>query len=579
MRLPSFPLIFALLAAGSLAVGCGSDGDGTQQAAVDATTQVDGSVDGAANDAASDAGEPDAGPQKPEVKWGACAGTYQGIKPECATLQLPYDYAKPDGDKLPVHVARVKATKPRRGALWLLQGGPGGDGSGLAQVAAEFAKKVPDLDLYLPDHRGTGLSDRLGCDKQEGDKSIGGQAIVSFEWQQCIKAAQEKWGDKLNHFTPSNASRDLHAWIDAVREGPEDPVFIYGVSYGTYWAHRYMQIFPKQPTAIVLDSVCPPGECVGDKYDTAFNEVAKSYLKLCGEDTFCSSKLGKDPWKKLGDLYTKLETGKHCPSFTQNVGPIQLRSLLSGLLRQFQFRAVIPALIYRLNRCDKGDEAVLTKVLYLMQYMGGGFMPNYAVGKTFSELLNAHILMSEMWSDPAPTYKEVQSAFLKTYVAPGATQNTLLLFDKWPKYKRDMYVNKFAETDVPVLMLNGTLDPQTPDFYAVAMDKGLKASNKQLVLMKGAAHGTVSQAPTFSGGMCGMDLAGQFFTDPTKPLDKTCVTLLLPVSFTLPSYMVKQFLGVNDLFENDGKTDDIGAKAEKLPGKPWSPVPGLPRWQ
>ncbi len=548
---------------------------------------ADGDADAiAANDTTSDTAPPDAGPQQPEIVWAPCTGTYQGVTAECATLILPLDWSNPDTEGLPINVARIKAKKPRRGALWLLQGGPGGDGSGLAPIAAEFAKKVPDLDLYLPDHRGTGLSARLGCETQEAATSIGGAAIVSFEWQGCLKTAVELWGDNLAHFTPSNAARDLHAWIDATRQ-EGDKVFIYGVSYGTYWAHRYLQIFPKEPDGVVLDSVCPPGVCVGDQYDVVFNQVGKAYLDLCGQDELCASKLGKTPWKLLGDLYSKLEDKKHCPNFTQKVAPLQLRSLFAVLLRQVQMRAVIPALIYRLDRCSPADEIVLSKIINLMQYLGGGLMPNpgvdglpkFATAKTFSELLNAHILMSEMWSVPAPSYAKVQADFLATYIAPGATQNTLLLFDKWPTFKRDEYANTFAATDVPVLLLNGTLDPQTPDFYAKAMFDGLKAPNKRLVLMPGAAHGTVNQAPMFTGGMCGMELSGQFFSDPTKAVDTACVGLLVPVAFTLPSYIVQQFLGITDLFENDGKTDSLTAPHAPWPDAPWSPTPGLPRWQ
>ncbi len=568
-----------------LATGTACSGDApADPAAVDAGGVIDGgSQDGAGDDAAAtaDTGPADAGPTKPEVTWGACTGTYQGIQPQCATLQLPVDWSNPEGDTIPIHVARVKATQPRRGALWMLQGGPGGDGSGLASIAADFAKRVPDLDIYLPDHRGTGLSARLGCEKEEAANSIGGASIASFEWHGCLSTAKKAWGDKLDHFTTSYAARDLHAWMNAVRE-PGDEIHVYGVSYGTYWAHRYLQIFPKEPTGVVLDSVCPPGECVGDQYDIAFNNVGKAFLDLCGEDTICKGKLGDDPWATLGKVYDKVQKEKHCPEFVKQVPPLQIRMLLAALLKQFQMRTVIPAIIYRLNRCDPADVQVLQKVIYLMQYLGGGLLPepnapSWAPTLTFSQLLNAHILMSEMWSDPAPSYAKVQADFLSTYIAPGATYGSLSLFDKWPKYPRDAFVGKFATTDVPVLLLNGTLDPQTPDYYAKAMHEGLKAPNKQLVLLAGAAHGTVNQAPTFAGGMCGLELSVQFFKDPKKPLDKACVGLLLPVTFTLPPYIVKQFLGVNDLFEN-GKTDDLGGGLPK-PAEAWSPTPGLPRWQ
>ncbi len=558
-------------------VGCGSDAKDDNVQPIDAAAAIDGGQAGMAD---VETGAPDAGPTKPEVKWGACEPTYQGITAECATVELPIAWKVQGGEKLGVHVARVKATQPKRGSVWLLQGGPGGDGSSLAQLAGQFAERLPDLDIYLPDHRGTGMSGRLGCSAQEADSSIGGAGITSFEWNACLKSVQEQWGDSLYLFTTTGASYDIHNLIEATRE-PNDKVYLYGVSYGTYWAHRFLQIFPDAVDGVVLDSVCAPGACVGDQYDAAFNNVGKVFFDLCGKDKLCSSKLGADPWKFLGDLFAKSDSGQHCKEFFLKLPPIQLKMLFAQLLKQFQLRSVIPAIAYRLNRCDAGDLKVLNQFLYLAQFLGAGFMPETSqpgwAPNPFSQFLNAHILMSEMWTDPAPSIQQVQKTFLDAYIAPGASFNSINLFNTWPKYARDEYVGKFATTDVPVLMLNGTLDPQTPDYYAEAMDKGMQGANKQLVIMPGAAHGTVSQAPTVTNQMCGLELSVAFFKDATKPVEPTCVNVLAPVTFSLPAFIVKQFLGVNDLYENDGKTDSLAGPAA-WPESSWSPVPGLPRW-
>ena len=597
MRAPFLLSSILVLAAGLVAAGCGAEttpASGAQAADATAADVPSSATDGANSDgtnsngastdaaaAPSDAAAVDAGPQQAKIEWKACEVDYKDVQAECATIVMPMDYSKPDGEGMPIHVARIKATKPRRGSLWLLQGGPGGDGAGLAPLAAQFIKKVPDLDVYLPDHRGTGLSDRLGCDKQEASNSIGGAGIVSFEWPGCMDSVVAQWGEGLNQFTPSNASRDLKGWIDATRQ-EGDEVLIYGVSYGTYWAHRFLQMYPKAATGVVLDSICPPGACVGDNYDVAFNKVGKVYLDLCGEDDFCSSKLGKDPWKRLKNLYTKLKDKNHCPNFTKKLPPSQLPMLFSALLRQVQIRAAIPAVIYRLDRCDPADELVLNKFLQLMQYMGGGMLPDsaspkFAAAKPISQVLNVHILLSEMWTDPAPAYEKVKADLASALIAPGATRNSLLLYNQWPRFKRDEFAGKFATTDTPILMLNGTLDPQTPDFYAQAMYDGVKGSKKRLILLPGAAHGTVTQSPMFSGGTCGMELTTQFFAAPTKKVDDSCLKLLMPIAFTWPAYMTQQFLGVTDLFEN-GKPDSLLTPKIKLPKETWTPPFELPHW-
>ncbi|MCC7542830.1 MAG: hypothetical protein IT379_41830 [Deltaproteobacteria bacterium] len=50
-------------------------------------------------------------------------------------------------------------------------------------------------------------------------------------------------GPELRATTPTGAARDLGALIDATR-GAADRVFVHGGSYGTYWAQRYLQLFP-----------------------------------------------------------------------------------------------------------------------------------------------------------------------------------------------------------------------------------------------------------------------------------------------------------------------------------------------
>lgn len=62
------------------------------------------------------------------LTWSACEGTGLDPRQECATLDVPMDYADPDGPRIEMAVSRIPAEKPdaRRGALLLIAGGPGG---------------------------------------------------------------------------------------------------------------------------------------------------------------------------------------------------------------------------------------------------------------------------------------------------------------------------------------------------------------------------------------------------------------------------------------------------------------------
>ncbi len=56
---------------------------------------------------------------RPEpLTWSACEGAGVDPRQECATLDVPMDYADPDGPRIEMAVSRIPAEKPdaRRGA-------------------------------------------------------------------------------------------------------------------------------------------------------------------------------------------------------------------------------------------------------------------------------------------------------------------------------------------------------------------------------------------------------------------------------------------------------------------------------
>src|SRR5689334_21902983 len=83
---------------------------------------------------------------------------------DCASVEVPLDWKHPEGRKIPFFVKRLRGnSSAAHRQLWLLEGGPGAAGDGLDSLAADAVAKDPALDVYIPDHRGTGRSARLDC--------------------------------------------------------------------------------------------------------------------------------------------------------------------------------------------------------------------------------------------------------------------------------------------------------------------------------------------------------------------------------------------------------------------------------
>ena len=73
-----------------------------------------------------------------QLEWTDCDGA------ECATLEVPVDYADPEGPTLGIAVLRSPSTGDARGALVVNPGGPGS--SGVDYLASTLGRPIfPDL--------------------------------------------------------------------------------------------------------------------------------------------------------------------------------------------------------------------------------------------------------------------------------------------------------------------------------------------------------------------------------------------------------------------------------------------------
>jgi len=137
----------------------------------------------------------------------------------CATVKVPLRWDNPHGKAIELLVARYRGKSAGNGQLWLLDGGPGGTGAVYMtpQILALYASL--GLDVYIPQHRGTGHSTPLHCDDPD-DVSGCGAALV------------DTWGDGLRGFHSVEAGRDVGFLIDHAGVASE-PRFVFGLSYGS----------------------------------------------------------------------------------------------------------------------------------------------------------------------------------------------------------------------------------------------------------------------------------------------------------------------------------------------------------
>jgi pimeloyl-ACP methyl ester carboxylesterase len=506
--------LFLFASASSLGVAC--DESGNAIVTTDAAPPV----------TASDA-DPDA--SGPKLAFKACPGGYSGA---CATIDVPLDYTKPTGRTIPVLIDRIVSTAHPRGQLWVLQGGPGGTAADMSGIGLLLASLVPDLDVYTLEHRGVGASSRLACpqEKELGGADAGvdaggadaGDEPVLASLRACLAAVKSKWGDDgLAQFTTSNAARDLDVAIERIRGAADRQAFVYGVSYGTYWAHRYLQIFPAKAAGVVLDSIAPPVGLSITDFDSQLDPQAKKLAELCKQSPACSAALGPDPWARLVAIHGEI-AADHCPGTLTN----ENRRVLAGMLEGYGGGVYAFAAMARYHRCSPEDVTALKRFITVTQSRTS---PNDALS---APLLGFNVIVSELYETPAPSIADLDRRYADHVFVSGSSDLGRVQ-SVWPSYARDEHVGAFAKTDVPLLMINGTIDFQTPIELASTIGPHFTGPHQTFVTVDHANHGVVFQSPVRTAGNppCGAEIIASFLRDPLSPPDTSCTSRLAPLSF------------------------------------------------
>lgn len=440
---------------------------------------------------------------------------------ECASTLMPL---VPGSKRTFVSAAkRLKASEPPEGQLWLLHGGPGASGTmGLPTFMERIHAFAPRLDVYALDARGTGASQFLECPVQQSPTSEGGAHIMPSEAEACVAALQG--GEvSLDAFTFTQSARDLHEYIEANR-GVGQRVFLWGASGGTYWARRYLQLFPSSVDAVVLDGLVSPGRNLAIDQLVSTEQIGRRILEQCRADAFCSSRL-PDPPAAVAALWKKLDAG-HCAALGH--GSDEVRQAIKLMLFYAPFNALLPALIGRLDRCTDADVRV---VLAVLEPLIQPESPPHA----FSEALNLLLVRTELWDDARFQDDAHMDAFVEavqasSVIAPRYGADQLSVLRRFPRLVEPL-ASAPLSVSVPVLMLQGELDPSTPADLARRVAEELAGPHQHFVLVPNTAHGVIGGSPTASGVDCGQELFRRFLEDPLAELDTRCVSERLSLDF------------------------------------------------
>jgi pimeloyl-ACP methyl ester carboxylesterase len=362
---------------------------------------------------------------------------------ECGTLVVPENRDKPGSRLIALPVVRIPASgpNPEQPVFWLI-GGPGGANVTWDPPAWILAKH----DVVMVGYRGVEGSVVLSCPEITSRQKIhlgkdfwSEQANAEYAAgaKQCAARFQAA-GVDLSGYSIPGVVGDMEAARIALGY---DKINLFSESYGTRVAEIYAYLHPESLHRLILVGVNTPGHFLF--YPETLDQQIGYLSKLCAQDAACSS--------RTSDLAQTMYDVNHNMPRRWLFLPIDPDTVRLASQFLFASNSQTSLLIDGYLAAGEGDPSGLA-------------MANLITTMTFNP---DFFILGEYFSVGASTDREkyggkesislgdsIMGAPLSEMIWPMAAD--------WPVEMIPKELREFQDTDVDMLLINGSLDVATP---------------------------------------------------------------------------------------------------------------------
>ena len=150
--------------------------------------------------------------------------------------------------------------------------------------------------------------------------------------------------------------------------------------------------------------------------------------------------------------------------------------------------------------------------------------------KMESKALLYNIDLSERWKAPPKSLRDIKAKQEKLLFSLGLTPEQAKRYPNWPKYDAKAFA-PVAKTNLPVLMLQGGLDPNTPLSRSKSAREAYSGQNQYFIKFPDTPHGVVFNTQVESKIPCGVRVLVDFITNPQVRPSKACLDELPRIDF------------------------------------------------
>ncbi len=424
-----------------------------------------------------------------------------GVSAQCGSLNVPENWARPDGRQIALRVAVLPATEKtgRRGEpLFYVTGGPGGvDLDTVPGVAASFAPLNAHHDIVFVDQRGVGGSNPLGCQLATTSTSIA-QLVA-----QCLGSLDADVG----HYRTPDAMDDLNAVRSALGY---ERISLYGASYGATAVQVYLRRHPETVRTVTLDGATLLDVPLFETWAATGQRALKLLDRRCRADPACERAF-PHWYARFPALLAKLARHPALVGSTR-VDAAATASTVRELTASQPGAVQVPFL---LARAESGAYAPLARQIRANAL----FAPTVGV-------MPLAIMCTEPWAaaDPAKTSANARGTYL-AYYQPAWANTMHEVCAAWPQPDAGPEDWSRVRSAVPVLVLAGGADPKDPPANVAGI--GGAMPNAKVVTVPGGAHGVEQLG-------CLPNVVRDFVDAGTaRGLDTSCVSLTPYPTFRL----------------------------------------------
>ncbi len=417
--------------------------------------------------------------------------------------------------QIPIYIFKSRNPNPKPDPIIYTVGGPGSTTMPSAQYMNSY-EYLDDRDFILVEQRGNFYAKpHLDCPEWSmalhtinlpDYNAHEADALLAEAAKSCRERLTQK-GIDLNEYNTNEIAADINDLVNVL--GIQEYNLL-TISYSTKIAQVLLRDYPERIRSVVMDSPLPLEVSYDEESVKNLLESVDQLLSDCDSDTYCNKAYPNIKSRFYNYLNNKTKAPLEVIVENPANGKAEKFHLTGAdLITVFTSASTgdVVNVPFEIHKLLNGDlTSVKEQLSYLFQEPGNGAGLGMRLSVWCAEenpFNSAATIASE-----TTKYPEVQG------LSPAVFDDEICKI--WGVQKVSERENKAVKSDVPVLLISGEYDNETPVKWAASMRTNL--SNSYHLVFRGWKH-----TPTTNwGNSCAMQTANDFFNTPNVKPNPEC---------------------------------------------------------